>query len=270
MKKYIIIGPARSGTTVTHLILKGHPQVSALNDEVRIMELFGKGISTYTFGNNLQDETTKGFRKAYDLLALLNTGPKTKVAGIKCAVGSIEAARVFVERIKMSFPDVSIILTVREDILAQFGSLERARKTNLYHSWVKEKIKSPLSITVDKGMYSHYFLSNIQIIDILRGLKQTNRFLEISYEKDILPSLDYCNKLYEFLELEHMEPTWVDSKKVALPPREFISNYDKIKIAEKLILENQQTLFSLRYFFYSFLKVVFQKIIKLSRRYTRS
>ncbi len=69
MTNYIIIGPARSGTTVTHLILKGHPQVSALNDEIKVMQLFGKGISAYTFGNDSEYEITLGFRKAFKLLA---------------------------------------------------------------------------------------------------------------------------------------------------------------------------------------------------------
>ncbi len=268
MKKYIIIGPGRSGTTVTHLILKGHPQVSALNDEVKIMELFGKGISAFTFGNDLEDETTKGFKKAYDLLALLNSGSETKVAGIKCAVGSVETAKVFVKRIKMSFPDINIILTVREDILAQYGSRIRAKKTGLYHSWGNGKVKKPLNITIEKGMYSDYLLFNIKIIEILRSLKQTNRFLEISYEKDILPSLNYYNKLYEFLELDQIEPTWVNSKKVAPSPREFITNYDKLKVIEKTIIENQQPFFTLRYSFYTFLKFVYKKIIKLIMRTT--
>lgn len=268
MKKYIIVGPGRSGTTVTHLILRGHPQVSALNDEVKICELFGKGISSFTFGNDLEDETAKGFKKAFDLLASLNFRPNTKVAGIKCAVGTVEDAKIFVERIKLSFPDMNIILTVREDILAQFGSRLRAKKTGLYHSWGKEKIKKPISVTIEKGMYSDYLLFNLKIIEILRGLKQTNRFLEISYEKDILPGLNYYKKLYNFLDLNQIEPTWVSSKKVAPSPREFISNYDKIKKIEETIIENQKPIFTLRYSIRSFLKSVYQKIIKLVIRST--
>ena len=239
MKKYIVIGPARSGTTVTHLILKGHPQVSALNDEVRIEELFGKGISAYTFDNDLQDEKNIGFGKCFDLLALLNVGPKTRAAGIKCAVGSVRAARVFVERIKLSFPDINIILTVREDIVAQFGSLIRAQETGRYHSWNEEKSKAPLTVTIEKDSYSRYLLENVEIIEILRSLKQTNSFQEISYEKNILLGLDYCEVLYNFLDLEHIEPTWVTSEKVAPNPKGFITNYDSIKQIEERVLETR-------------------------------
>ena len=133
---------------------------------------------------------------------------------------------------------------------------------------IKGKDKTSLRITVDKGLYSHYLLSNIRIVDTLRSLNQTNSLLEISYENDILPGLDYCKKLYEFLELDYMEPAWVNSKKVAPSPREFITNYDRMKLLEKKISESQRPLFSLRYFIYSFMKVVYDKTINLINRST--
>ena len=46
--RYILVGPARSGTTVTHLALKGHPNVSAVRDEVRIDPLFTQGMGAFT------------------------------------------------------------------------------------------------------------------------------------------------------------------------------------------------------------------------------
>ncbi len=263
MKKYIIIGPARSGTTVTHLILKGHPQVSSLNDEVKVIELFGKGISAYTFGNDLDTEINEGYSAAFDMLATLNMNSETKAAGIKCAVGTIEAADIFVARIKKSFPDVKIILTIREDVLAQFGSLKRAKKTKQFHSWVKSKARSPTKISIDKGIYSHYLLTNIKIIEVLRSLRQTNDFLEVSYEKDILPGLGYSHKLYEFIELDYVEPTWVNSKKVAPAPGDFIKNYDDLKRIEQSILKKKKPLSSLKYMIDRFLRFVFHKVITL-------
>lgn len=270
MKKYIIIGPARSGTTVTHLFLKGHPHVSALNDEVKITELFEKGVSAYTFGNDLLSEKTRAIRKIYDLLALLNADSATRAAGIKCAVGSVEQAKVFVEKIKSSFSDIHIILIVREDVLAQFGSVLRAKKTGKFHSWRKEINKSPSSITVDKGRYSQYLLSNIKIIDTLRSLKQTNNFLEISYEKDILSGQNYCTKIYDFLQLDPIEPTWLNSKKVAPPPNKYIANYDTIKLAEKEIKVKQRPLFSLRYLLYKLLRATYKRAcLLLPKRYVQ-
>jgi hypothetical protein len=262
MNKYIIIGPARSGTTVTHLILKGHPQVSALTDEVQIMKLFGEGISSYTSGNDSHTESISGFRSAYEMLALLNTSKDTKAAGIKSAVISIEAARVFVECIKSSFQDVKIIVVVREDILAQYASLIRARKTNVFHSWkIKSDSKNLKKINIDKYYYSHYFIENIEIISILRNLRQTNRYLEISYEKDILPGLNYCYKLYDFLELDYIEPTWVNSDKVAPLPKDFVHNYEKIKAIESDLLKNKKALFGFSYLFKFYLKRLRAKML---------
>ena len=268
MKKYIIIGQARSGTTVIHLFLKGHPHVSALNDEVKITQLFEKGISAYTFGSDLPSEKNRATRKIYDLLALLNADAATKAAGIKCAVGTVEQAKVFVEQIKATFSDVNIILIVREDVLAQFGSMLRAKKTGKFHSWRKENKKSPSSITIDHGRYSQYLLSNIEIVDLLRSLKQTNNFLEISYEKDILIGQEYCKKLYDFLELDYIKPTWLNSNKVAPPPNKYIANYDKLKLAEKEIKEKKRPLFSLRYLLYKLVRATYKRTcLLLPKRY---
>ncbi|WP_319548771.1 sulfotransferase [Desulfogranum marinum] len=263
IKKYIIIGPARSGTTVTHLFLRGHPHVSALNDEVKISELFEKGISAFTFGSDLPNEKAQGPRKIYDLLALLNADSATTAAGIKCAVASVEKAKKFVEQIKSSFSDVYIILIVREDVLAQFGSILRAKKTGKFHSWIKENNRPSSSITVDKGRYSQYLLTNIEIVETLQSLKETNNFLEISYEKDILTGQDYCAKLYNFLQLDPIEPAWLNSKKVAPPPNKYISNYDSIKLAEETIKEKRQPLFTLRYFLYKLLRVIYRRTSQL-------
>ena len=67
-KKYIVIGCGRSGTTVTHLALRGHPNVCALNDEVKILPLFNNGINCYTYGNNTVEERGKQLGVLFDAL----------------------------------------------------------------------------------------------------------------------------------------------------------------------------------------------------------
>ena len=237
MKKYVIIGPQRSGTTLVHFVLRGHPEVSALNDEVQINSLFKEGISLFTFGNDEEAEKQKGYKRAFDMLAGLSSDDKTKAMGIKCAVHSKEEAETFVESVYSNFPDIKIILIIRQDLLAQFGSLKRAQLTGKWHSWIKSKDNPGMQLKVDIAEYSWYFLRNMEIIQTLRSLKETHECIEVSYEEDIMQNPIFHNKLYEFLDLQMVEPVWLNSQKVAPEPEEFISNYDAVKKMEPTLLE---------------------------------
>jgi len=59
--RYLIVGCGRSGSTLIHLLLKGHPNIVALNDELKVSPFFTKGISTFTFGSDLVRGKTSAF-----------------------------------------------------------------------------------------------------------------------------------------------------------------------------------------------------------------
>jgi len=224
-------------------MLSGHPQVSALSDEVKVLPLFKSGISAFTFGNNLKEEEARGFRKLFDLLAFLNADEATRVGGIKCAVSSLETVDAFVDCVTQFFSDVMIILTTRSNLLAQFGSVKRLHITGQAHSWVKPKSTAPARFRIDKAEYNRYLFANMEMIDRLRSLRLTNNCLEISYEDDILHGLsDLSQKLYKFLDIDEIEPTWLHSEKVSPPPQDYIVNYEDLKAAEQQWLAHNQML----------------------------
>lgn len=129
MRKYIVIGCARSGKTVTHLAIKGHPNVYALNDEVKIRKLSENPLSLVTHGSNLKSKENIFIRNLFETLINLNPVNKNnKAKGIKVAVSKPDDAKLFVKRIQHYFPDVYIIFVKQNNLVAQYSSMARAKK----------------------------------------------------------------------------------------------------------------------------------------------
>jgi len=197
--RYIIVGPARSGTTVTHLCLAGHPNVSALNDEVKVHPFFTEGISAFTHGNDLETEFKKGFMAIFDALCTLNSPDELLAGGLKTAIGSSAEAANFVRSVQNFFPKVKIVLTLRDDIVAQFGSMELAKATGKWHSWVKPEGQLEGKITLDKDRLDAHAVDYLKTVRELQRLKETHEVFEVSYEKDILPgNRQVYHRLFQF------------------------------------------------------------------------
>lgn len=237
MKRYLIAGPARSGTTVTHLCLAGHPNVSALSDEVKVRPFFTEGISAFTHGNDKEEERRQGFVALFDALSMLHRPPQLLACGLKTAISCRDEAMELVRSLQTYFPELKIILTLRNDIVAQFGSLERAKATGKWHSWVKSDNGSAGRLQIDdQRLYAHA-ADYLQTVRELQRLKETHDVFEVFYEDDILPGdLRVYSRLFDFLDLPQTEITWLKSKKVAPAPEQFIDDYRRHADAVLLLL----------------------------------
>jgi hypothetical protein len=268
MKRFAIIGAARSGTTVTHSLLCGHPEVSLFGEEIRIREMFGQGSSLFTFQPlrkvAQQKRVTAGL---FDVFALSNSSPETRAAGIKCAFGSLEASRLFVNGVKEHFPDMHIILVRRDDLVAQFGSAVRARKTGLYHSWRGSAKPMTDAMRLSKGLFRHYVLETRASLDLIQSLESTHPMLEVSYERDICSGLQYHQKVYRFLGITEMEPVWVQNRKVSPPPEEYISNYAELRRLQEDALRCGSARFSIERSLRNAIKRVLHQTADWARRY---
>lgn len=225
--RYIIIGSGRSGTTAVHLLLKGHPQVSALNDEIKPL-FFEKGLETFTFGAHTKNEKDREWIQLFDAIAGINKTPKTSAFGLKIAVWDSMITHKVVESIQNNFPEIKIIITRRNDIVAQYASGIRAKKTGNWHSWKKSKYSNKKKvITLNKLKYENYLVENLKIAEHLNKLKLTHSTLEFSFEKDL------CNniypKLFKHIEVQNLTPTWFKSKKVSSNASDYVLNYSKMK-----------------------------------------
>ena len=186
MKRYIITGCSRSGTSVTHNALKGHPNVSALNDEVLIEPYFNMGLSTFTHGRNLKIENEKGFQAIFDGICSIGANEDTEYIGLKTSLYYYPIyAKYVTSALEKYFPNIKVIITYRKDTVAQYGSWIRARKTGQYHSWNKKDKKLLHPIKLNKYQYIKQLLDNLDFMEELRNLNLTHDVLEFSYEDDI-------------------------------------------------------------------------------------
>ncbi len=229
--RYIIIGPNRSGTTVVHLAVEGHPNATALSDEMRVSTFFTRGIRAFTYGSELPEERQRGFSALFDAITLLRGSPDTMAYGAKVATNSPRLARVIVETLQDSLPDMKVIIMARRDLVAQYGSLLHMRRSGILHSWYEGfKTLKVRKMRISKWRFLTYCIGIEGMYRTLLDLKATHDVLDVEFE-DLLsnPSVMYA-RLFQFLGLPAVEPNWVDSKKVLPPPDRYIKNYAQLRV----------------------------------------
>ena len=60
-------------------------------------------------------------------------------------------------------------------------------------------------------------------------MKNTHDFLEVHYEDLLASSEDLWSKIFEFLNVPVLYPSWLSSKKVMPAPNEYINNYNAMQ-----------------------------------------
>lgn len=239
MVRYIIIGNQRSGTSAVHLALKGHPEVSALNDEVNA-NFFIKGISAFTNGYNNAAEEKKSQLLLFDALTSAEANETTKAKGLKIAVDNPLKAKEIVNCVIEKLPEVKIILTHRRDYTAQYASLKRAQITGKWHSWVNTTGNNVTTLNIKLPLFQQYLLNCLKVFDLLKSLQNTHEVRVFSYEEDLLNN--YFDKLFHFLGLEKQEMNWFMSEKVSPAPEEFIKDYRNFKNLAEYYIEYRNEL----------------------------
>jgi hypothetical protein len=203
-----------------------------LSDEVRVKPFFVEGLSVFTHGNEKEEEREKGFIALFDAITSLHRGETTRAIGFKTALPFHKEAVDFVNSVQSFFPEIKIIITLRDDIVAQFGSLERAKVTGNWHSWVKPESNLKEKLKLEKNRLYDHAVDYLKTVHELERLKESHEVFEVSYENDILPgNLKVYYQVFRFLGLPEKEITWLRSNKVAPPPEEFIEDYMQHKSA---------------------------------------
>ncbi len=228
LKRYVILGLARSGTTVVHFALKGHPNVAALNDEVKVA-FFTEGISIMTMRDDNTLEKKVSAIPLFDTIAGVFADDNTQALGLKCITESVEVTRELVQALSKYYKEMKIILVIRDDLTAQYGSMQRARITGEWHSWRKSGRFQNQKVKLSKREFGKYVKRSIAKLKELRALKNTHDVLEFNFEEQLLSAEgpDF-SPLFKFLEISDLKVTWLDSKKVAPPPEDYILNYEKM------------------------------------------
>ncbi len=225
-QRFLVIGCARSGTTISQLALAGHPEISMFTGEIKPQPFFSEGITTFTYGNQNEIEKTQGWTRLFDAISTMHPKSHIKANGIKTVVYKVSDALLIKENIQQNFPNIKIVYVYRKNLLAQYASLLLAMKTGQWHSWsIPNSLPFKGLINIKKRSFGFYLKQCFWINEIIPSLEKTHEVLRFSYEDDILKSS--FGKLFDFLDVQNINPHWIDSEKVAPDPEKYIERYEK-------------------------------------------
>jgi hypothetical protein len=227
--RYLVVGCPRSGTTAVHLALSGHPQVSALSDEMRVLPFFDKGLATFTVGHETEEERRVTQRALFDAITSIDAAVETHAIGLKICAQSPYEAGVLVNALRTNFPDAKVVLTDRSDLVAQYGSLQTARRTGVWHSWEPSAGKAEAtSRRINRWMFVRYALECLDTMRVLRTLEQSHSVFVCKYEALLADAGQTYRSVFSFIGLADLEVTWSQARKVMPPPQRYIANYDEL------------------------------------------
>lgn len=245
--RFIIAGMARSGTTVTHQALQGHPNVMSAMDEIKADPFFSKGYAVFTVSGTNDWERDHGYGLLIDALSMIpcrlrgehlmgfggtEQHPKGEILanGLKMAIGSPLEAQLFADAMTRfaSLQQVHVILVERRDLVAQCASLMRAMRSGRWHSFFQTDPTVPdpdASFAIPEDEFRDYCQQAAAVKEAFARVSSGRRVLRISYEDDIVArGVESFGSLFAFLGLPFVEPSWVASTKVAPPLERFITN----------------------------------------------
>lgn len=228
-RRFLMVGAPRSGTTVTMNALSGHPQVTTCGDEVQVRPLFTRGSSVFTYGNESLRARSHYYQGLFDALTSDPSrapGAMWRARGMKVTVGDAPAAIDLANCLRNHLPDLHVVFVCRQDLVAQFASLHRARSTGVWHSWQGAQNTESQS-TLPGEEFSKYARTMLRTANQIRSLNDTHSFYEMSYEGEI--EQGNWEGLYRFLGLDVCEPTWLRMSKVSPPARDYVANYDELQ-----------------------------------------
>jgi hypothetical protein len=249
----------RTGTSVIHACIGGHPEVASFPHEVGFVPFFAEGASHFTYGTILQqDERAHILHGVFDALATVDGGGDVTTIGIKSLMLKEGHARELARLLSRFFPDIKVIRLRRNDLTARFGSLAKARLTNIWHR-SGDSVQKALgakardvaavqsveragadsanpTITLDRYAFLDDILTTHVIEQGLDVLTESHDVLTVDYESDVrdqdMRELSTVKPIWDFLDLESVRPDWIDMRKLSLPPSQYIANYAALRSLE--------------------------------------
>lgn len=247
-KRFIVVGMARSGTTVTFQAVQGHPDVRASMDEIRVSPFFTRGLGVFTTSGDNPWERDHGLHLLLDAMTLIPDAPPGKdllgfggsvehpksarvlANGIKVALENQQDAEQFAEafRTRTSLRDVYLVRVDRRDLVAQHASLYRAVRSGVWHSFYQvapalKDAKGPFAIPPEE--FERYCRECLAARAVLDRLRESHRVFEIDYERDVDGGDgSVYRRMFEFLSLPPIAPTWMHSTKVSPPVESYVTN----------------------------------------------
>lgn len=207
--------------------------MAALNDELKPEPVFTWSMSTFTFVNDLPEKRILGAQKLFDAIKSIGATSETRAIGAKTVCNSPVLAGRLVEILRERFPRLKIVHVVREDLAAMYGSARQARKSGVMHSWYQGYGAPVSTLRIRKWLFTAFALASLRTTHAirelreLRELRESHDYLELVYEDYLKDPQPLKQRLFEFIGVPGVEPTWLNSQKVMPPASQYIRNYDQ-------------------------------------------
>jgi len=222
---FLIVGLQRSGTTYAASVVGGHPQTSTLGPELR-QPFFERGAKTFVGDDATFADVKRTFPALFDAMTLHPEAGDAVAHGAKCAVSSHQEAVALCDCLDTFLPATKVILVTRRDLIASYGSLVRATRSGVWHSWSKQE--SQRQLRLPPRAFRRYVTMSRATTTRFRTLSERHDLLELCYEEHICTGQAPA-KLFEFLGLEPAEPTWVTLQKLNPPADSYVRNHAKLQ-----------------------------------------
>jgi hypothetical protein len=220
--RYVIVGMPRSGTTLVHKAVAGHPNASALNDELCVSPFWDRGLSTFTFGHETPEERRSGHVVLFDAVTSIAASAESRAFGVKCCVSSPKEADLVVTSAMRTIPGVRMILVVRRDLVAQYASLLRARRSGGWHSWRRTDRPPVAQVHIRPLLFDRYATNALDTLARLQCAPAAHR---VVFEELVASQAEGFSEIFDFLDLPDVPVDWEVGDKVSPLPEAYIDNY---------------------------------------------
>jgi len=227
--RYLIVGPTRSGTTALSMLIGGHPEVSSLGGELRFSKLVD-GLEGFTMAGFATEEAKRlGRAFLFDAITSTRKDSLTRVLGAKTCCNSKNAALQLLNITQKYLPGIKIIVSVRHDYVAHYGSRFKLQKTGVAHSWeTKDESAQEKMIQIDKWLLARSSLSLMETYDTLRKATEFTDYYEVNYEEFANDNDKVYRNILDFLDLKYVEPEWMIAKRLHPDPSLYIKDYSEL------------------------------------------
>lgn len=183
VRRFLVIGMQRSGTTVTRSLLASHPDIALGPEEIHLA-FFQRTVQTTTNRGETPQHRSATLRSVVDALA----GRRANHAfvGLKTALTDAAATARLVACLAAHAHDVDLVVVRRHDLLAQLASLRRAQATGIWHDRGGGGRGAEVKVTITPAELAAYVTDCVACERLLATLAAGRRVLHIDYEADIV------------------------------------------------------------------------------------
>lgn len=223
-RRFLVIGPMRSGTSYVHSVLRAHPMVTCATNELATWPLFVLGADVFLSAGNDSGRRHTVTRAVFDGLCRRDQRPDARALGGKVALESPHDAFDLVLGLRELFEDLLIIRLHRDDCVARFASLVVAESSTRW--WLAPGETRELEPQeLPAGRFTEYVADDRRVSAALDELYHSHEVVDVRF--DALGSPGWAEPVFAALGIE---PAEVPPSRRSTPPvSTWVENLDELE-----------------------------------------